>query len=282
MRKKQIKFFIFLSVLLISCGQINRQVRETEYAVPTTVEHAEWAKDAVIYEVNIRQYSEEGTFNAFAEHLPRLKELGVDILWLMPVFPIGELNRKASQTVLVDELEDPEEKGRYLGSYYATSDYLSVNPEFGTPDDFGVLVDKIHELGMYVILDIAANHTAWDHPWVKTHPEYYTRIDTDSLPWNKEWMREHPEFYSRLKKLGMTYPFNPDETDWWDTAELNYDNEDMRDEMKKVFRYWVAEYDVDGYRCDVAGGVPCDFWNEVRAGLDSIKPVFMLAEDEAH
>jgi glycosidase len=80
----------------------------------------------------------------------------------------------------------------------------------------------------------------------------------------------------------MTYPFNPDETDWWDTAELNYDNEDMRDEMKEVFRYWVAEYDVDGYRCDVAGGVPCDFWKEVRTALDSIKPVFMLAEDEAH
>ncbi len=283
MRSKFIIQTIFLSVILISCGQegrVKQHKQEKQYAVSTSVEHPAWSKNAVIYEVNIRQYSEEGTFKVFAEHLPRLQKLGVDILWLMPVYPIGELNRKATQTILVDEIKDPDERKQYLGSYYSTKDYLSVNPEFGTMEDFRSLVDEIHELGMYVILDIAVNHTAWDHAWVKTHPEYYTKIDTGNTPWNSEWMKQHPDFFERLKNLGMTYPVDPDETDWWDTADLNYDNHGLRDEMKNIFKYWVSETGVDGYRCDVAGLVPCDFWNEIRASLDSIKPVFMLAEDE--
>lgn len=116
-----------------------------------------WAKDAVIYEVNIRQYTPEGTFNAFSTHLPRLKEMGVDILWLMPVQPIGELNRKGS-----------------LGSYYSIQNYTATNPEFGSMKDFKKLVDEAHKLGMYVILDWVGNHTSWDHAWITDHPEYYT------------------------------------------------------------------------------------------------------------
>jgi cyclomaltodextrinase / maltogenic alpha-amylase / neopullulanase len=196
-----------------------------------------WASSATIYEVNIRQYTPEGTFEAFQKHLPRLKELGVDILWLMPINPIGEKNRKGT-----------------LGSYYSVKDYKEINPEFGTKADFKILVDEIHKLGMYVIVDWVANHTAWDHQWVSDHPEYYTK---DSLG-----------------------NFVPPVADWADVVDLNYDNLNLRREMIDALSYWVKEFNIDGYRCDVAGMVPTEFWNTAREELDKIKPVFMLAEWE--
>jgi glycosidase len=264
--------FILILVISFRCSD------QPEINDNTVVNHPEWTRKAVIYEVNIRQYSHEGTFKAFQKDLPRLKDLGVDILWLMPVFPIGVLHRKADQTILIEEVEDSLEREKYLGSYYSTKDYLSVNPEYGSLEDFKSLVSEIHKLGMYVILDIAVNHTAWDHEWVKKHPEYYTRIEPGSKPWKKEWMNEHPEYFERLENLNMTYPIHHEETDWWDVADLNFDNKNLRDEFKNIFSYWVTEFDVDGYRCDAAAWVPTDFWNEIRATLDSIKPVFMLAE----
>ncbi|MBN2520236.1 MAG: alpha-amylase [Bacteroidales bacterium] len=280
-----LKIFSFLVItgliVFIACNQLKKKKYLPERGIEV-VKHPEWSKNAIIYEVNLRQFTPEGTFNAFAEHLPRLKELGVDILWLMPVFPIGELNRKATQTLLTSEIENKTEQKKYLGSAYSIKNFLSVNPEHGTMEDFKSLVNKIHELGMYVILDIAINHTAWDHGWVKTHPEYYIRIEKDSTPWNQEWMKKHPDYYSLLKKLGMTYPIHPNETDWWDTAELNFDNNDLHNELKNIFKYWVSETDIDGYRCDVAHGVPIDFWNELKPVLDEIKPVFMLAEAEGN
>ncbi|MEO1189606.1 MAG: alpha-amylase family glycosyl hydrolase, partial [Pseudomonadota bacterium] len=110
------------------------------------VAHPDWAKDAVIYQINTRQFTPEGTFEAAQEHLPRLKQLGVDILWLMPIHPIGEVNRKGS-----------------LGSPYSIKDYFGVNPEFGTEADFRAFVDAAHAQGFKVILDWVANHTAWDN-----------------------------------------------------------------------------------------------------------------------
>lgn len=275
---------VLLGIVIVSCQSAKKDeqiVAAKLYPVDTQVKHLEWTKDAVIYEVNIRQHTQEGTFKAFEEHIPRMKEMGIDILWLMPVFPIGELNRKAAQTVLADEIEDPLEREKYLGSYYAIKDYMTVNPEFGTEEDFRALVQTAHNAGMYVILDIAVNHTAWDHAWVTEKPDYYTRIPADSTPWNSTWMAEHPEYYKWLREIGMTYPIEGGETDWWDTADLNYKNSEMRKEMLEAMKYWVAEFDIDGYRCDVAGKVPCDFWNDVRVELDNIKPMFMLAEDEA-
>ncbi len=273
---------IFLYVLVVACsGPQASESKQKQYVVKSEVIHPEWTKDAVIYEVNIGQYTQEGTFKAFAEHLPRLQKMGIDIIWLMPIFPVGELNRKATQTLLIEEIKDPTERAKYLGSYYSTKDYLSVNPDFGTLDDFKALVTKVHELGMHVILDIAVNHTAWDHEWVTTKPEYYTHVKADTIPWNPDWMQQHQEYYKRLLKLGMTYPIDPNETDWWDVADLNYSNPELRKELKSTFKYWVSGMDIDGYRCDVAGSVPCDFWNGIRVALDSIKPVFMLAEDEA-
>ncbi len=162
MRKKLIIYFICL--IALSCTNNNRtgQVQETfKPVLESKVVHPEWAKDAVIYEVNIRQYTPEGTFEAFGNHLPRLKELGVEVLWFMPIFPIGNENRKGE-----------------LGSYYSIKDYKAVNPEFGTMDDFKSLVNKAHELGFKVIIDWVANHTSWDNEWMDQHPEWYKK---DSL-----------------------------------------------------------------------------------------------------
>jgi len=148
------KVMIFFPViLLVSC---NRAPEPSGTPFQTTVHHPSWSKRAVLYEVNIRQYTPEGTFRAFEQHLPRLKELGVDILWLMPVYPIGEKNRKGP-----------------LGSYYSVKDYTAVNPEFGTLDDLKHLVDKAHDMGFHVLFDWVANHTAWDNPWLTEHPEWY-------------------------------------------------------------------------------------------------------------
>ncbi len=214
---------------IASCSQPDNSEESNQKEV-------QWHKDATIYEVNIRQYTEEGTFEAFQEHLPRLKELGVDILWLMPIHPIGEKKRKGE-----------------LGSYYSVKDYKAVNPEFGTEEDFQNLVDAAHEQGFKLILDWVANHTSWDNHLIKENPEWYTRDSAGN----------------------MVSPY-----DWSDVADLNYDVPEVREYMKGALKYWVEEFDVDGYRCDVAGMVPVDFWEDAVAELHEIKPVFMLAEDE--
>lgn len=115
-----------------------------------------WAINTNVYEVNIRQYTSEGNFNAFQKHIPRLKAMGVDVLWFMPITPISKLNRKGS-----------------LGSYYACSSYREINPEFGTLEDFKKIVSFAHQSGMKVIIDWVANHTGWDHEWTKTNPAFY-------------------------------------------------------------------------------------------------------------
>jgi glycosidase len=201
--------------------------------------HPAWSKNATIYQINTRQFTPEGTFRAAEAHLPRLKALGATILWLMPIHEIGEVNRKGT-----------------LGSPYAVKDYTSVNPEFGDLDDLKHFVAAAHDLGLYVILDWVANHTAWDNHLVTEHPEWYARDykgDFHPTPW---W-------------------------DWSDIIDLDYSRPAVRAYMTEALKYWVREADIDGYRCDVAGFVPLDFWNTVRKELDAIKPVFMLAEWES-
>ncbi|KQR90843.1 alpha-amlyase [Chryseobacterium sp. Leaf180] len=202
------------------------------------ISHPDWVKNATIYEVNVRQFSQEGTFKAVEKQLSRLKKMGIDIIWLMPINPIGELHRKGT-----------------LGSYYAVKDYLSVNPEFGTKEDFRRLVDAIHRKGMRVIIDWVANHTSWDNPLATLHPEWYkkSRKGTfQSTPWR----------------------------DYDDIIDLDYRHPELRKYMTSALKYWVKEFDIDGFRCDIAAFVPLDFWENVRAELDEIKPVFMLAEAE--
>jgi alpha-amylase len=238
--------------LLILNGACRNQAKNSETETPsTTAVQAEkappapdWAKNATIYEVNVRQFSKAGTFKAVTAQLPRLKEMGVDIVWLMPIYPISQKNKKGS-----------------LGSPYAIADYTGINPNYGTLADFKELVQRAHGLGMKVILDWVANHTGWDHKWVTAHPDYYTLINGK-----------------------MTTPVDPGTgkpTDWTDVADLNYDNPALRKAMIESMSYWLQECDIDGFRCDVAGFVPNDFWAELRPALDKIKTVFMLSEWEA-
>lgn len=225
MSRKYLNNLAYLLCLLFITLRVNAQ----DFNPP------EWSYDKAIYEVNLRQFTEQGNIKEFQKYLPRLKELGADILWFMPIHPIGEKNRKGT-----------------LGSYYSVKDYKAVNPEFGTLEEFKSMVEMIHKMGMYVIIDWVANHTAWDNHWIIEHPEFYTQ---DSL--------------------GNIISPNPD---WTDVADLNFDNEELWEEMIDALKFWVEECDIDGYRCDVAGMVPTEFWIEARTELEKIKNVFMLAE----
>lgn len=205
----------------------------------------DWAKDAVIYEVNWRQFTPEGTIAAFEKHLVRLKNLGVDVLWFMPVNPISEEKRKEG-----------------LGSYYAVADYRGGNPELGTMDEFKNMVQKIHELGMKIIIDWVPNHTGWDHPWIKEHPEFYTQDAAGNI-------------------IDPVDPATGKSWGWTDVADLNYDNKEMRKAMLSDMCFWLTDVGIDGFRMDVAHNVPNDFWDEARETLFTLKPdIFMLAEAE--
>ncbi|WP_100656785.1 alpha-amylase family glycosyl hydrolase [Alteromonas flava] len=203
------------------------------------VVHPEWSYAAGIYQINTRQFSLAGDFVSIIPELPRIKRLGADILWLMPIHPIGEKKRKG-----------------LLGSPYAVKDYRAINPEFGDADQFHKLVDAIHQHDMKVIIDWVPNHSAWDNPLVKAHPEWYAtdhKGDFRPSPW---W-------------------------DWSDIIEFDYRQPGLREYMIEAMCYWISTFDIDGFRCDVAGYVPNDFWRQARQTLDAIKPVFMLAEWEA-
>lgn len=228
--QKYLLLFTILSVAFFSCTTQQQPVKEEPIETfPQKI------ASATIYEVNIRQHTPEGTINAFINDLPRLNELGVRVLWIMPIQPIGMKNRKGS-----------------LGSYYAINDHRKINPEFGNEDDFKRLVMKAHELNISVILDWVPNHTAWDHPWITDHPDYYAKDD----------------------KGNITY-----EADWTDIALLNHLNPETRSSMIAEMKYWVKEFDIDGFRCDHAGHeIPLYFWEEATAAVDSIKDVFWLAE----
>jgi glycosidase len=192
---------------------------------------------ANIYEVNLRQYTREGTISAFMEHLPRLKEMGVAILWFMPLHPIGKINRKGS-----------------LGSYYSSSNFFELNPEFGTASDFKNMVNVIHELGMKVIIDWVANHAAWDNNWTITNPDFFVRAETG-------------QFLS---------PY-----DWTDVIQIDHNNEAAHDAMRTAMCYWVREFDIDGFRADLAHLTPLRFWIKARQVTESIKPdLIWLAETE--
>lgn len=236
----------FLTILLILFfqfafinGQSEKNLNKYQPKDYVNLTHPEWSKNATIYEVNIRQYSKEGTFKAFEKDLPRLKDFGVNIIWLMPIHPIGLKNRKGA-----------------LGSYYSVKDFRAINPEFGTMQDFKNLVNKIHSLGMYVIIDWVGNHSAWDNSLAKDHPDWYTKT--------KEGNFQPTPWY-----------------DWDDVIDFDYDKPELRKYMTESLKYWIKETNIDGYRCDVAGFIPIDFWDEARKELDAIKPVFMLCEWES-
>lgn len=227
-----------IKFLLAAALALAAPAAATDYAPRpyVTLKHPEWSKTAVLYELNTRQFTREGTFRAAQAQLPRLKAMGVGIIWLMPINPIGVEHRKGG-----------------LGSPYSVRDYRAVNPEFGTLADLKAFVAAAHAQGMHVILDWVANHTAWDNPLRAAHPDWYEH----------DWK-------------GANRP-----TPWWDWSDiidLDYAKPGLRRYMTEAMAYWVREAGIDGFRCDVAGYVPLDFWETVRAELETIKPVFMLAE----
>lgn len=242
--------------LLAACTKSGDEPKDKSTGSPENkVRNPERAKSATIYEVNIRQHTPEGTFAAFSKHLGKIRDLGADILWIMPVQPIGEKNRKGS-----------------LGSYYSIKDYKSVNPEFGTLDDFRELVKAAHSNGLQVILDWVPNHTAWDHSWMTDHPEYYM-TDSAAAVVGKV-LGEKQDYYKKSGNGNLVY-----EADWNDIALLNLYNAEARKAMIDAMKFWVTETDIDGFRADHAGHeIPMFFWEEATAALNPVKDLFWLAE----
>ena len=190
-----------------------------------------------MYEVNIRQYTPEGTFNAFAQHLPRLREMGVKILWIMPIHPIGITKRKG-----------------IMGSYYSIQNHKAVNTEFGTDEDFKNLVLNVHALGMKIIIDWVANHTSWDNVWTKTNPEFFVK-DEDG---------------------NFIAPY-----DWDDVIQIDHNNVNEQAAMIDAMQYWITDFDVDGFRADLAHLTPLAFWLKARTNLSPFKKdLIWLAETE--
>ena len=224
---------LLISLFFVTFDTINDKLNHF-----TTMQHAAWSYNAVLYEMNVRQLTEDGTFVAAMRHLQHLKEMGVDAVWVMPIYPIGRVERKGE-----------------LGSYYSISDYCAVNSEFGTMEDFDAFVEEAHRLGIKVILDWVANHTARDAKWLREKPmSWYERDEhgVAEVPW-----------------------------DWSDTAKLNYEEKAVWKGQIEAMKFWVREHSVDGFRCDMAMLVPLAFWQEVRRELQSVKSdIFMLAEAE--
>ena len=226
---KKLLLSIGIVAALVACKP-QQESKPTAFQLPAV-------DDIAMYQVNPRVFAPRNSLNAVAARIDSISDLGVNIMWVMPIYPIGI------------------EKGK--NSPYCISDYKAIAPEFGTIDDFKNLAKVCHEHGMGIILDWVANHTAWDHPWLKAHPEWYTRDEkADTIicpqPWN-----------------------------WEDVADLNYDNKDMREAMIDAMKFWIVEVGIDGFRCDVADGVPADFWKDAIGQLReaaSPRKIVMLAE----
>jgi cyclomaltodextrinase len=227
---------LVISVFFISSLHVKgQQAAPRDFSKETARASRAWVRDGVIYEIFPRVFSERGDFNGVTARLDQLKDVGVTILWLMPIHPIGQLKKKGS-----------------IGSPYAARDYYAINPDYGTKEDFKRLVAEAHRRGLKVIIDIVANHTAWDSVLMK-QPDFYTRDAS-----------------------GRILPPVPD---WADVADLNYDNPAVRDYMIEMLKYWLKEFNLDGFRCDVAGFVPTDFWERARTELEKINPeIVLLAE----
>jgi len=233
-RKTTTKLVYLIAALFVACAHVNAQQPERDVSKEPARQTRDWVRDGVIYEIYPRAFSSQGNFSGITARLDNLKDLGVTILWLMPIHPIGQEKKKGT-----------------IGSPYAVRDYYGINPDFGTKQDLQLLIKQAHSRGMKVIIDIVANHTSWDSVLMK-----------------------HPEFYKHDAKGNITYPH-----DWFDIAALNYTNQELRAYMTDMLRYWLREFDLDGFRCDVAGEVPTDFWENARVELEKIRPdIVMLAE----
>ena len=229
-----IKIFTLLLFSLLILSSCNDEDEYTWTDIPNSEVKPVTAHNKVIYEVNVYSYSSGHNFKGLESDLPRLKELGIDILWLMPIHPRGEENRAGT-----------------LGSPYSVKDYKAINPDYGTSEDFKSLVNTAHAMGMEIWLDWVANHTAWDNVWVAGHLDYYAEKDGER-------------------------PYAPG--GWLDVIQLDHTNAEMRTAMADAMKYWLTEFDIDGFRFDAADFVPLDFWRELRKEGDKEKKVTWLSE----
>ncbi|MCY7377009.1 MAG: hypothetical protein LH472_13705 [Pyrinomonadaceae bacterium] len=231
-------FSKIIIVALLFSSFIFAQTTPRDFSKENARTSPDWVKDAVIYEIFPRNYSNKGDFNSITADLDRLQNLGVTVLWLMPIHPIGKEKSKGT-----------------IGSPYAVRDFYAINPDYGTKADLQKLIGEAHRRKMKVIIDIVANHTAWDSVMMK----------------NKA-------FYTQDKSGNIISPV----ADWKDVADLNYDNAELRKYLVEMLKSWIRDYDLDGFRCDVAGFIPTDFWETARAEVDKIKPdTIWLAEWES-
>ncbi len=229
---------ILISTIFLASCVFGQQQPSRDVSKETARSSQDWIRDAVIYQIWERAYSQKGDFNAITNDLDRIKSLGVDVLWLMPIHPIGQVKKKGT-----------------VGSPYAVKDYYGINPDYGTSADLKRLINKAHKRNLKVIIDVVVNHTAWDNKLIT----------------------EHPEFYKKNEK-GEIVPPVPD---WADVAGLDYSKPDLRKYIIENLKSWIRDYDLDGFRCDVALFIPTDFWEQARAEVDKIKPnTVWLAEAE--
>ena len=233
---KKLSSFLLLCLLLFACGEDPIEPTPTgpqQYGTPLS--NVPDIDKATIYEVNLRAQSSEGTLQGVISKLDHIKSLGTNIIWLMPIYEQGTVNS--------------------VNSPYSVKNYEKISPEYGSLADLRALTDQAHAMGMAVILDWVANHTAWDHPWISEHPEWYTQNANGQI-------------------------IIPPGTNWNDVADLNFEQSAMRKAQIDAMKYWVLEANIDGFRCDYADGVPFDFWNEAIAALKSLpkRDVLMLAE----
>ena len=224
------KVFTYLCLAFLMVGCTKSTLNKTDYQVPAP-------EDVVMYQVNPRNYASREAFQAITLHLDSIKQLGANVVWFMPIYEIGVENS--------------------VHSPYCIKNYVDTDKEFGTVEQFKALVEACHQRGMAVLLDWVANHTSWDNPWIKDHPEWYTQDEEGNIIW-------------------------PEGTGWRDVADLNFDNAQMRQAMIDAMKFWVTEVGVDGFRCDAADYVPLDFWKECLVQLRAIEghPLLMLAEGQ--
>ncbi len=235
--KKTLTTLLFVGTFLAACNQPKNEPSKDDNAIVDG--HPAWIMQGNIYEVNTRQYTPEGTFKAFEKHLDRLKKMGVQTLWFMPINPISLKDRKRDST--------------QLGSYYAVANYKAINPEYGNMEDWKALVKHAHEMGFKVIIDWVPTHSGADHYWLTANPDFYIK-DAKGNPISQY--------------------------DWTDTRKLNYKNPQMVDSMINCMKFWITESNIDGFRCDVAGEVPDDFWSKAIPELKKMKNILMLAEGD--
>jgi len=222
---KKIKLVYLLFILIsftISCGKKENKDIDIPDTKPEHILLDQLPEHIVMYEVNIRAFSSSGDLAGVTSRIGQIDSLGANVIWLMPIFPIGQTNS--------------------VNSPYCVQNFTEVNPEFGSFSDLLTLIDSAHSRDMAVILDWVANHTAWDNPWI-SNESWYTQVDGEII--------------------------SPAGTNWNDVADLNYDNNEMRQAMINALTYWIQEANIDGYRFDAADFVPFDFWQQALSALNS-------------